>query len=125
MPLPRALARFNRQVTNRVSGVVAGRAPGFGIAVHRGRKSGRVYRTPVNVFARDGGYRIALTYGPDADWVKNVLAAGEFELETGGHTVALADPVVRHDGAAAWAPPVVRQVLNAISVEFYLEAHTV
>ena len=31
--------------------------------------------------ARPGGYVIALTYGPDADWVKNVLAAGGCELE--------------------------------------------
>jgi len=123
MPLPRALAGFNRRVTNRVAGLVAGRAPGFGIVVHTGRKSGRVYRTPVTIFAHDGGYRIALTYGRDADWVKNVVAAGEFELETGGRTLTLTDPAVRHDATAAWAPPGVRQALNTISAEFFLDAH--
>ncbi|MBU3062036.1 nitroreductase family deazaflavin-dependent oxidoreductase [Nocardia sp. NEAU-G5] len=123
MPLPQALAKFNRQVTNRVSGLVAGWAPGFGIVVHSGRRSGRVYHTPVNVFSHGADYRIALTYGRDSDWVKNVLAAGEFELETGGHTITLTDPVVRHDAAVSWAPLGVRQILNVISVDFYLEAH--
>src|SRR5262249_1796055 len=52
MALPRALARFNRLVTNRVLGVVAPWMPPFAVVVHRGRSSGRVYRTPVWAFRR-------------------------------------------------------------------------
>jgi deazaflavin-dependent oxidoreductase (nitroreductase family) len=122
MPLPQGLAKFNRVVTNQITGVVAGRLPGFGIVVHTGRKSGRVYRTPVNVFPHDGRYRIALTYGPDSDWVRNVLAAGRFELETAGHTLTLTDPIVQHDPGARWAPIGVRQVLGVVSAPDYLEA---
>jgi deazaflavin-dependent oxidoreductase (nitroreductase family) len=122
MPLPQALATFNRRVTNRIAGPVAGRAPGFGIVVHTGRRSGRVYRTPVTLFSHGGAYRIALTYGRDVDWLKNILAAGEFRIETGGHTVELTDPVVRHNPAASWAPVGVRQLLQAISAEYYVEA---
>jgi len=48
----------------------------MGLVVHRGRRSGRVYDTPVLVFPADDGYVIALTYGPDTDWIRNVLAAG-------------------------------------------------
>ncbi|MCX4092783.1 nitroreductase family deazaflavin-dependent oxidoreductase [Nocardia sp. alder85J] len=123
MPLPQGLAKFNRRVTNQIAGRVAGRLPGFGIVVHTGRKSGRVYRTPVNVFEHDGTYRIALTYGPGSDWVRNVLSAGRFELETAGHTVTLTDPSVEHDAAASWAPIGVRQVLGVVSAPDYLEAH--
>ena len=47
---------------------------GLGVVVHRGRRTGRVYQTPVNVFATGDGYVLALTNGPDANWVKNVLA---------------------------------------------------
>jgi hypothetical protein len=53
MPLPKRLAGFNARVTNRLTRRVAGRLPGFGIVSHVGRRSGRAYRTPVNVF-RDG-----------------------------------------------------------------------
>ena len=122
MPLPQAIAKFNRLVTNRVAGLAAGRAPGFGIVVHKGRKSGRTYRTPVMVFGRDGAYRIALTYGRDVDWVKNIVAAGGFDFETHGRTVKLVDPVVERDASASWAPLGVRQVLTALSVDYYVQA---
>ncbi|CCF64116.1 nitroreductase family deazaflavin-dependent oxidoreductase [Nocardia cyriacigeorgica] len=125
MALPRALGKFNRQVTNPVTSVIAGRAPGMGIVVHKGRKSGRTYRTPVLLFADGHEYRIALTYGRDVDWVKNVVAAGDFAVETHGQTVALTDPLIRHDAAASWAPPVIRQALVAMSAPYFLEARTV
>ena len=80
MPLPDRLATFNRSVTNRIVRTFAGHLPWFAIVVHRGRKSGRIYRTPVNAFGIDDGFVIALTYGPDRDWVKNVLAAGRCGL---------------------------------------------
>lgn len=46
----RWLARFNIVVTNRITSLFAGWLPGFGILTHVGRKSGKVYQTPVNVF---------------------------------------------------------------------------
>ncbi|MRH88532.1 nitroreductase family deazaflavin-dependent oxidoreductase [Nocardia sp. SYP-A9097] len=122
MPLPQTLARINRRISNPVLGVMARVAPGFGIVIHTGRKSGRVYRSPVMVFQRDGGYRIALTYGRDVDWLKNIRAAESFEFETRGRTVTLTDPVVGHDASAAWAPPGIRQVLTALAVEYYVQA---
>ncbi|WP_054813105.1 nitroreductase family deazaflavin-dependent oxidoreductase [Nocardia arizonensis] len=125
MVLPRALANFNRHVTNPVAGLLAGRVPPFGTIVHRGRRSGRVYRTPVWVFPRDGGYRIALTYGRDVDWVRNVLAAERFELRWRGATLVLADPVIEEDPAAAWAPIGIRQVLVGIAARYSLFARPV
>ena len=50
MVLPKGLARFNRVATNRINKYVVGWAPGFGMLVHKGRKSGKEYRTPLNVF---------------------------------------------------------------------------
>ncbi|MGW4366468.1 nitroreductase family deazaflavin-dependent oxidoreductase [Nocardia takedensis] len=123
MVMPRALARFNRHVTNPVAGLVAGRVPPFAVVVHRGRRSGRTYRTPVWVFPHDGSYRFALTYGRDVDWVRNVLAAGSFQIETRGRTIELIDPTVIEDPAASWAPPVIRRVLLGISAHHSLLAH--
>jgi hypothetical protein len=67
MPIPRTIGRWNKVGLNRVTRRIAPWLPGFGVVVHRGRRSGRPYRTPVNVFATDRGYRFALTYGPDTD----------------------------------------------------------
>ncbi|PXX59268.1 deazaflavin-dependent oxidoreductase (nitroreductase family) [Nocardia tenerifensis] len=122
MVLPRALANFNRYATNPAAGLFAGRVPGFAILRHKGRKSGREYRTPVSVFRRDGVYRIALTYGRDVDWLKNISAAGVFTLRTRGGEIELTDPVVRHDPSARWAPAPIRLWLKALSAEYYVEA---
>jgi hypothetical protein len=62
-PAFRKMARFNKGYLNRLFLRVAGFLPGFGIVGHVGRKFGRAYRTPVNVFRTEGGYIIALTYG--------------------------------------------------------------
>jgi deazaflavin-dependent oxidoreductase (nitroreductase family) len=116
----RRVAHFNRRVTNHITRPLAKWLPGFGIVVHRGRSSGHTYRTPVNVFRVSDGYVIALTYGTDADWVKNVLAAGQCELITRGRTVALTAPEIRHDERRSLVPPVVRLPLGALRVEDFM-----
>jgi deazaflavin-dependent oxidoreductase (nitroreductase family) len=120
MVLSKKVARFNRVATNRVTKRIAGTAPGFGMIVHRGRRSGRVYRTPVNVFRMPQGYVVALTYGPDSDWVKNVLAAGGCGLETLGHEVTVTEPRVVHDEQRSAMPFPVRQILSLIGVREFL-----
>src|SRR5262245_43080300 len=80
----RWLAKINIILTNRITGLLADWLPGFGILTHVGRKSGKVYRTPINVFRAPNGFLIALTYSSQCEWVKNVLAAGSCELRTHG-----------------------------------------
>jgi hypothetical protein len=80
----RWVAAFNLAVTNRITSRFADSLPGFGILTRSGRKSGRVYRTPVNVFRVPEGFLIALTYGRESEWVRNVVAAGGCKLETRG-----------------------------------------
>lgn len=57
----RWLAKINIAVTNRIIGLFAGWLPGFGILTHVGRKSGKLYKVPVNVFRAPNGFVIALT----------------------------------------------------------------
>jgi deazaflavin-dependent oxidoreductase (nitroreductase family) len=120
MPAPRSIARFNKRFTNRLSSRVAGHLPGFAIVNHVGRKSGRVYHTPVNAFRTEGGYIIALTYGAESDWVKNVLAAGWCEIQTRGRRVRLFDPHIETDQSKSWAPLPVRLILSLIHAPQYL-----
>lgn len=88
----RMLAGFNRRLTNPVFRTVAPRIPGHANLVHIGRRSGRSYRTPVGTTWRGDELLIAVNYGRHSDWVRNVLAAGEFELEQRARTVRLRQP---------------------------------
>ena len=120
MPLPRSLARFNLVATNRVTGLVAGRLPGFALVRHVGRRSGRIRSTPVNVFRAGDDYVVALTYGRDSQWVRNVLAADGCEVITAGRRVRLAGPVIVTDPGRRLVPAPVRPILAAIGVEDFL-----
>ena len=93
---------------NRLTRPMARRLPGFAILTHRGRTTGRAYQTPINVFRRGDDYFVFLTYGSDAQWVKNVLAGGSCSIETRGRTVELAEPELVTDPELRPAPPPVR-----------------
>jgi deazaflavin-dependent oxidoreductase (nitroreductase family) len=120
MPLPRAVARLNRVGLNRVTRHLAPWLPGFAVVHHRGRRSGTRYATPVNLFVRDGRYVVALTYGADADWVRNVLAAGECDVVHRNRRHHLVDPRLVHDESRADVPRPVRAVLGRLGVEDFL-----
>ena len=124
MPFPRRLARLNRRVTNRLVAPIARRAPGLGVVVHAGRRSGRSYRTPVTVFRTPRGYVIGLVYGADSDWPKNVLAAGGCTLLTRGAAVPLTAPRRVHAGHHPSIPAPARAVLRMLGVRDYLELDT-
>lgn len=102
------LRRVVNRYLNPVMRVGAKRFPGFAILTHHGRKSGRAYTTPVNVFRRGETYLFFLTYGSDSQWVKNVLATGSCSIESRGRVVELCDPELVTDPELRAAPPVVR-----------------
>src|SRR5437879_6288022 len=120
----RWLAKVNIAVTNRITSLFAGWLPGFGILTHVGRKSGKVYRTPVNVFRAPNGFIIALTYSSQSEWVKNVLAAGGCELKTRGKKYQLSSPNVVHDPTRRQFPTPVRLVLRIVGADEYMELTT-
>src|SRR5215467_8073962 len=120
MPIPKVVGQWNKAGLNRLIRHVAPWRPGFGVIVHHGRRSGRRYQTPVNVFSAGNGYVIALTYGPQTDWVKNVLAAGGCELRTRGQTVQLGSLHLFHDQSRSCIRPLERQVLRVLNVADFL-----
>ena len=124
MPIPQVVGQWNKVGLNRLTKRIAPWMPGFGVVVHRGRRSGNMYQTPVNVFATDDGYVLALTYGPDTDWVKNVLAAGGCELRTRGRVIAMTAPRLFHDETRRGIRPLERQVLRVIGVADFLSLKT-
>jgi deazaflavin-dependent oxidoreductase (nitroreductase family) len=117
----RWLAKINIAFTNRITSLFAGWLPGFGILTHVGRKSGNVYRTPINVFRASNCFIIALTYSSQSEWVKNVLAAGGCELKTRGKQYQLSAPKVVRDPTRQQFPVPVRLVLKVVGADEYME----
>ena len=120
MPIPPTVARFNNRWTNKVTRHFAKWLPGFAVVTHLGRVSGRRYLTPVNMFRRGDNYVFAMTYGRDADWVKNVDAAGGCEITTRGRTVRLVDPRHYTDPERGYVPSLVGTVLGWIDVDEFM-----
>ena|ERR1700693_46925 len=120
----RWVAAFNLAVTNRITIRFAARLPGFGILTHIGRKSGKVYRTPVNVFRVPDGFLIALTYGRESEWVNNVVAAGACQLQTRRVLYQLSAPTIMHDPTRRRFPLFVRTVLGLIGANDVMQLST-
>jgi deazaflavin-dependent oxidoreductase (nitroreductase family) len=114
------LRPFTTRLVNPISRRFAGWLPGFGLLTYIGRKSGRRYRTPLNVFRRGSFYMFALTYGSEVNWVRNVLAAGGCELRVRGHNVRLVEPELLVDPAGRLVPLPVRVFLRLNRVTEFL-----
>jgi hypothetical protein len=74
----------------------------------------------VNLFRRGERYVIALTYGADSQWVRNVLAAGAVDVETRGRRIHLVEPEVVHDERQSLVPAPVRPILRAANVSDFM-----
>jgi deazaflavin-dependent oxidoreductase (nitroreductase family) len=87
------IRRFNRRVLNPAMLHLAGRRHWYAARLeHVGRRSGRVYRTPVVATPVPGGLAIPLPYGTGVDWLRNLLAAGGGAIETKGERYAVREP---------------------------------
>jgi deazaflavin-dependent oxidoreductase (nitroreductase family) len=92
MELSRRVARLNKRVNNPIQLQYAWLLPPWSVIVHRGRKSGRTYRTPVDAFRKGDTLAVVVLYGERSDWVRNLLAAGGGQVVRGGRTYSLRDP---------------------------------
>jgi deazaflavin-dependent oxidoreductase (nitroreductase family) len=97
---------------------------------HVGRRSGRLYETPVIAAQHDDSFLIALPYGQRTDWLKNVLSKGSAAIMTNGHTYEVGEPeVIPMAEATAYFRPgeqrMHRQfhVDSALQVRQRLDAH--
>jgi deazaflavin-dependent oxidoreductase (nitroreductase family) len=101
---------FTTRFVNPITRLFAGWMPGFAILTNVGRKSGKTYRTPINVFKRGDHYVFVLTYGSNVQWLKNIFAAGSVEMRTRGRDIHLVepelivDPELRLVPAFLWLP---------------------
>jgi deazaflavin-dependent oxidoreductase (nitroreductase family) len=59
---------------------------------HVGRRSGKVYRTPASAHVRGDMILIALTFGNQSDWARNVRAAGGCTVRINGRSYRATNP---------------------------------
>jgi deazaflavin-dependent oxidoreductase (nitroreductase family) len=113
---------FNKHVFNRLILKVAGktRSP-FAVVRHVGRRSGQPYETPVIVEPLEDGFVFALTYGPEVDWYRNVLATGHCKLRWHGKSYAIEAPEpVDRERALAVFPLPLRLVLRTMGTRHFV-----
>lgn len=92
----------------------------FSLVRHVGRRSGKVYETPIIAARVPDGFVVELTYGPDVDWHKNVLAAGGGTLIWRGRAYAIGhiEPLDAATGRAAYPQPQ-RTILRLLGRQHY------
>jgi deazaflavin-dependent oxidoreductase (nitroreductase family) len=124
-PRARRLIRTVARVVNPLVLRIAGRRhmPIVGIVYHRGRKSGRMYATPLGVRpAPSGGFVVPLTFSEASHWYQNIRAAGGCVITYRGvdHTVTRPTVVDRATAGPAY-PRYERLALQLIGInEFVL-----
>ena len=68
--------------------------PLYGVLIHRGRKSGKTFRTPVVVRPTSDGFIVPMPWGEGTDWYRNVRAAGECTIRWKGRAYVEVRPEV-------------------------------
>jgi deazaflavin-dependent oxidoreductase (nitroreductase family) len=84
----------------------SGRGP-FALVRHVGRKSGKTYETPLILARVPDGFVAELTYGTDVNWYRNIVAAGECVIISGGaeHRIDRIEPCDPDAGIRAYGYP--------------------
>jgi deazaflavin-dependent oxidoreductase (nitroreductase family) len=118
-PVLNAVRRLNRSVTNpRVMRTAGSAGEQTSVIQHVGRKSGRSYATPVEIVPSRTGFLIALPYGTQADWLRNVLAAGSATVVTNGEHLEVGGPrLVATADVAGLIPGRTRWALRLLGVD--------
>jgi deazaflavin-dependent oxidoreductase (nitroreductase family) len=114
------------RVFNRFTMLLAGTRllPLYGVLVHRGRRSGKTFRTPVVVRPTSDGFIIPMPWGQGTDWYRNVRAAGECVLRWRGRDYALVQPeVIDAATAAAAFSPVQQAGIARFGIKECLRLH--
>jgi len=124
--LPRWLATVNLRFSNAFTRPIAARLPWFAVLEHVGRTSGTVRRTALMAFhRRPDRWVMALTYGSEVQWLRNVIAAGGGRLQSRGRWVEVTDPRRYRDASRSSVPWLVRPMLALLRVTEFVEMREV
>jgi deazaflavin-dependent oxidoreductase (nitroreductase family) len=114
-----------RSLSNRILLTISGRwLRAYSIVQHVGRTSGRAYHNPVSAYPLGDGFVIPILYGPQSQWVRNVMAAGHFTLRTKGHDHLLERPeIIPPTQALPAFPPLLQRLMSSQKIQNFVWAH--
>lgn len=123
-PFRTAIRTSNKYLLNPLMLRLAGRRWWYASVVeHTGRRSGKLYRTPI-VADRVGDHLIVpLPYGTQVDWVRNVLSSGEATVVSKGHIYRVVSPeLIASTQALPLLPRDRRRTFEKVSIDRFLRA---
>jgi deazaflavin-dependent oxidoreductase (nitroreductase family) len=95
--------------------------PILGVLHHSGRRSGRIYHTPLGMRRSGDTVVIPRTFGEDAAWYRNTVAAGWAEATYLGRCYRLVNPqVIDYETAAAAFPNYERLQFRLIGINQFV-----
>jgi deazaflavin-dependent oxidoreductase (nitroreductase family) len=100
---------------------IAREIPPLAVLQHRGRKSGRLFTTPVQAFRTKSGFLVGLAYDTNAQWAQNLLAARGGEMTRAGKHYTLANPRRRGPEALSDLPAPVALAMRALRINEFIE----
>jgi len=109
MVFPVWFENFQIKYVNPALKPIARYIPGTATITHRGRTSGKPYKTIVTTYRKGNVLAIALAHGK-TDWVKNVLASGEADVRFTRREVHLVNPRVLSAGSEAEGLPLMARL---------------
>jgi deazaflavin-dependent oxidoreductase (nitroreductase family) len=115
--MPSWLPRVNKLVINRIQGMWAPYIPPYAMVIHKGRRSGASYRTPVWAYRSGDELIIAIPYGQGSDWIRNLRAAGQGEVIRAGRRYTLTDiRITDNRSLGAAAPRPLRRTVGSVQL---------
>jgi deazaflavin-dependent oxidoreductase (nitroreductase family) len=126
-----AAVRTDHRVLRRLTGVFnpvvlrfAPHIPFYVVLEHRGRRSGRVFRTPLAGIRVDRGFLLPLAFGEKAQWVLNVRHAFGGVVEWRGRRIVVSDPeVITWNEGKSSVPPLQQRLAPVFGVKRFLRVH--
>ncbi len=91
MPAPLSVTPYVQRFANPALIHLAGLG-WFADLEHVGRRTGTVRHTPLLAFRDGERVTLALTYGPEVQWLKNIRAAGRCRMRLGRQLLELGAP---------------------------------
>lgn len=119
------LTSYHKHVTNPVMvRFFSGRGSVNALLHHVGRRSGKTYKTPLTAHRSDDTIIVALPYGPETDWLRNLRSAGQGVLELEGTSFTVEEPeVVPLDQVMPLLPPLIVRAVQWHKAEDALLLH--
>ena len=98
-----------------------GLIPIWAVVRHRGRRSGKLYSTPIAIRPTPDGFVLPLPWGEGTDWCRNLRAAGGGVVRWGGAEIEITSPeIIDMADALSAFDALMRPIVKRIGIKKFL-----